>query len=221
MNISNITLNLLNKALYQLKYANITSNQWTLGGGTILKYYYNHRDSKDIDIFFRDSQLITFVSPRINDANEDSLCYYSEQANFIKLNFEIGDIDFIVSRQITNLKPNIIDILGNRIFIDHPIEIIAKKIFYRFDNITVRDLVDIAFVYSKEKDNLIQEIGLIEKINVLYNKISIADTQFEKQFSKIKYLNDGLIIRGKEIEICKQFFNNVMNKDNINQQNKN
>lgn len=215
MNISNVTLELLNKALNQLKFANITNNQWILGGGTILRYFYNHRESNDVDIFFNNPQLITFVSPRINDSNEDNLCYYSEQQNFVKLNFEIGDVDFIFSKQITSLRPKIINILDNKIFIDHPIEIIAKKIFYRFDSITIRDLIDIAIVYTKEKDNLVKTIDLIDKIKILNDKILNKSIDFSNQLNKIKYLRDGLFIYGKEIEICQKFFKDIIKTYNI------
>ena len=57
MSFSNITLYVLNKALKQLQYANISNNQWALGGGTAIQYYYSHRYSKDIDIFFPDLQF--------------------------------------------------------------------------------------------------------------------------------------------------------------------
>lgn len=40
---------------------------WTFGGGTALMLLYEHRRSKDIDIFLRDPQYLTALSPRLND----------------------------------------------------------------------------------------------------------------------------------------------------------
>ena len=137
MFISETTKKLLNRDLNQLKFANIKNYQWSLGGGSILKYFYNHRESNDIDIFFQDLQLISFVSPRINDANESLLSDYSELSNFVKLCFQDGDIDFIFSNQITDLKPKKTIISGYEIFIDQPVEIIAKKIFYRCQTLSI------------------------------------------------------------------------------------
>ena len=60
--------------------------------------------------------------------------------------------------------------LGNDIFIDHPLEIIAKKIYYRSDSITMRDLFDIAFVYTKEGNNMVNIIDMVDKIKTLNKK---------------------------------------------------
>jgi len=37
---------------------------WTFGGGTVLMLRYQHRLSKDIDIFVPDPQYLGFVTPR-------------------------------------------------------------------------------------------------------------------------------------------------------------
>lgn len=37
---------------------------WTLGGGTVLMFRYQHRLSKDIDIFVPDPQYLGYVTPR-------------------------------------------------------------------------------------------------------------------------------------------------------------
>lgn len=51
-------------ALKILSKEKILKNQWSFGGGTALMTYYNHRRSRDIDIFFRDAQLLTRFSPQ-------------------------------------------------------------------------------------------------------------------------------------------------------------
>ena len=58
---------------------------WTFGGGTALMLLYEHRRSKDIDIFLRDPQYLTALSPRLNDHTEALTGRYVEQSNFLKL----------------------------------------------------------------------------------------------------------------------------------------
>lgn len=77
---------LLTKALMALKEADITTDQWTVGGGTVLAFYYNHRLSKDIDIFLSDNQLLSRLSPRLNNNTEDALDY-DEMSNYISLTY--------------------------------------------------------------------------------------------------------------------------------------
>lgn len=67
------------KALKQLEQGGIAKGNWVFGGGTVLTHKFNHRESKDIDIFFDNPQFLNFVSPRVNDAVEASLADYSEQ----------------------------------------------------------------------------------------------------------------------------------------------
>ena len=63
---------LLQKAIDILEEADIKDDEWAVGGGTVLAHYYNHRISKDIDIFINDIQLLTLLSPRFNDMSEDA-----------------------------------------------------------------------------------------------------------------------------------------------------
>ena len=69
-------------AMKQLDTSNIPSNHWTIGGGTILKKFYQHRESKDIDVFLDNPQFLGMLSPRINDAVEYRLRDYSEASNY-------------------------------------------------------------------------------------------------------------------------------------------
>lgn len=62
---------------------------WTVGGGTMLYRLYQHRHSKDIDIFVGDARLLPYLSPRLNEVAaryaEGSGASYVEQSNFVKL----------------------------------------------------------------------------------------------------------------------------------------
>jgi len=73
---------LLDHAIYALSSTSIASNQWSIGGGTVLANYFNHRISKDIDVFINDAQCLTELSPRVNDECDNALDY-DEMSNFI------------------------------------------------------------------------------------------------------------------------------------------
>lgn len=134
------------RALDQLKQGGVAKKDWTFGGGTVLTYKFNHRESKDIDIFFSTPQLLNFVSPRVNDAAEANLTNYTEQAHHTRLHFAEGEIDFIVAKQISEIKPSFTKVLGHYVYLEHPTEIIAKKIYYRAEEFKPRDVFDLAVV---------------------------------------------------------------------------
>ena len=35
---------------------------WALGGGTVLMLHYRHRTSRDVDVFLKDPQLLTYLT---------------------------------------------------------------------------------------------------------------------------------------------------------------
>lgn len=78
-----------------------TLNHWSFGGGTVLMRRHNHRFSKDIDIFVPDPQIFPHLSPRLNETTESLTSNYVEGAEFIKLIFAEGEIDFVASAPLT------------------------------------------------------------------------------------------------------------------------
>ena len=111
-----------------------------LGGGTRLMLALNHRISHDIDLFIRDPQWIGYLTPRLNDQLEIGLKTYSETAVSLKLEYAIGEIDFIVGMSLLGLPDEKSDETS---FILEPVaEVLAKKLFYRGWALTPRDLFD-------------------------------------------------------------------------------
>jgi hypothetical protein len=111
-----------------------------LGGGTRLMLALNHRISHDIDLFIRDPQWIGYLTPRLNDRFETHLKMYSENAASLKLEYAVGEIDFIVGMSLLDLPDEHSDETS---FILEPIaEVLAKKLFYRGWALTPRDLFD-------------------------------------------------------------------------------
>ena len=70
---------------------------WSLGGGTVLMLRLNHRQSKDIDIFISDQQLLGLFSPRLSDFASALTDDYDESSGHIKLFLPRGEIDIVVA----------------------------------------------------------------------------------------------------------------------------
>jgi hypothetical protein len=128
-----------------LKSRGIGQPEVVLGGGTVLMFRFEHRLSKDIDLFLHDAQSLTFLTPRLNDFVAALTQTYEEQANNVKLVLPDGDIDFIVSGAITGTEPTESLDFGAYTFpLETPTEILAKKLFYRAESFKLRDVFDLA-----------------------------------------------------------------------------
>lgn len=80
-----------------VSYAGIALEDWSFGGGTVLMRRHHHRFSKDIDIVVPDPQYLGYLNPRLNPKAESLTDKYLEQANWLKLYFPEGEIDFVAS----------------------------------------------------------------------------------------------------------------------------
>jgi len=149
---------LLAYALKQLDASGLPGDSWALGGGTVLMFHFEHRLSKDIDIFFNDKQLLGMVSPRINDAVELSLREYIEQDVFCKLTFPEGKVDFIYSHMMTTHAPQPRMLAGREVLCEDPVEIAVKKVYWRGDRFTPRDIFDLAVVYNAAPPRLLEAL---------------------------------------------------------------
>lgn len=211
---------LFGRALEQLEQARIPKRDWSFGGGTVLMLKFDHRDSRDIDIFFRDPQLLTYISPRLNDANEANIQNYSESGNSIKLNFAEGEVDFIVGQQLSSYKPTYQKVGDTFAYMDHPAEIIAKKAFYRGNTLTNRDAFDIATVYAKQKDSILKNAHVFE------NNLSAMDKKLIELHSSgmlNEYLTSVMAVRpggvgiaSKTYDLCSQCFEAIHKKLELN-----
>lgn len=202
---------LLSYALEQIKAANLPEDSWVLGGGTVLMFNFEHRISKDIDIFVNNSQLLTYITPRLNDTLEHVVEDYVEQTNFVRLMLDNGEIDFIHAPSLLNI-PHSSFIFQNKytIPIDSPAEIIAKKIKYRGDTFKPRDVFDLAVVCTHCKKDLMQHATYLkpylDEVDRSIERLQDASL-LEDDLQKIDILPNGKSIRGKEYEVCKQFIN--------------
>jgi len=162
---------LFNKALLILDCAKIPEEEWTFGGGTALSLYFHHRESKDIDIFLTEAQYLPFLSPRLNEVAREIVDDYTEASNFVKLRFPEGEIDFVVAPYLTKDYCQIMEINGRKVRLETPEEIIFKKLFYRAENLKIRDVIDVAVVCREKGNELKQYYPLIcSKINLLEHR---------------------------------------------------
>ena len=167
-----------------------TLNYWSFGGGTVLMRRHRHRFSKDIDIFVPDPQCLPYLSPRLNDQAESLTSDYVEQANFLKLNFPEGEIDFVASAPLTE-NASVTEILFEReVQVETSSEIIAKKVWHRGDRFTARDIFDLAMVTEKEPAALwqIQPI-LHDRRDVILAKIASQEAALRETFAALEVLD--------------------------------
>lgn len=134
---------------------------WSLGGGTALMLEFSHRTSRDVDIFLHDPQVLTHLSPRLNERAEAIARDHVEASNFVKLTCEQGEIDFIVAPELTG-RPHTQREVGSRcIIVERPVEIVVKKAFYRTAELRIRDLFDLAVVIDRQGVELEQNAGVL------------------------------------------------------------
>lgn len=165
-------------------------DNWSFGGGTALMRRHHHRFSKDIDIFVLDPQCLPYLSPRLNDKAESLTSDYVEQADFLKLNFPEGEIDFVASAPLTE-NATVIEILfGREVQVETSSEIIAKKAWHRGDRFTARDIFDLAVVAEKEPEALwkIQPI-LRGRREVILEKIASQEATLRETFAALEVLD--------------------------------
>ncbi|MGB8401966.1 nucleotidyl transferase AbiEii/AbiGii toxin family protein, partial [Bradyrhizobium sp.] len=131
-----------------------------LGGGTAMMLQIDHRESHDLDIFLPDAQLLPFLDPQKRDfdfgvlASEDK----GDGTKFLKLAFEIGEIDFIVGNALTSSPTTQMTVEGETVLLEKIPEIIAKKIYHRGSNIMPRDIFDIAAGSGEYAEAIIREL---------------------------------------------------------------
>lgn len=167
-----------------------TLDNWSFGGGTVLMRRHHHRFSKDIDIFVFDPQCLPYLSPRLNDKAESLTSDYVEQADFLKLNFPEGEIDFVASAPLTE-NATVIEILfGREVRVETSSEIIAKKVWHRGDRFTARDIFDLALVIEKEPEALwkIRPI-LRDRREIILARIGTQEATLRETFAALEVLD--------------------------------
>lgn len=164
---------------------------WTFGGGTVLMFRYQHRLSKDIDIFIPDPQYLGFVTPRLSDvAAAVTTQYVEDQSSFVKLIRPEGEIDFVASPNLTESPFEIWNIGGEQIRVETATEIVAKKLWHRGDRATARDLFDLSLVIERDPESLIKAAKfLLKNAELFISQVASRSGVLKMQFAEIDVLN--------------------------------
>ena len=164
----------------------VPPDDWSFGGGTVLMLKYQHRFSKDVDIFVSDPQYITTFSPRINDRAEDDTTGYDEQHKYVKLYYPEGEVDFVAATSVTSDPYAYQEILGRRVKVETPLEIVGKKIRFRAEDFKARGIYDLALVLDKEPDYVF-ELQMLLKAHrdVLQSRLQRYDESLREDFEAI------------------------------------
>jgi hypothetical protein len=107
----------------------------------------DHRESRDVDLFLQDPQLLAFLDPQKHDFEFEiwPSDYDGDGTRFLKFAFEdIGEIDFIVSQPKTANPTIQREIEGEHTLLETVPEIIVKKIVHRGSSFKPRDIFDVA-----------------------------------------------------------------------------
>jgi len=116
---------------------------FSLGGGTVLMFRFQHRLSRDIDFFGYDAQWLPLLSPRLNETAAAVASNWTEQANSVKIVMPQGDIDFVIAADVAiPVIRDMVTLEGREILMDPTSEILAKKLFYRAATLKARDVYD-------------------------------------------------------------------------------
>ena len=179
------------KVIEDIKTHGIKNPFWTFGGGTVLMLRYQHRISKDIDIFVPDPQYLGFATPRLSDvAAEISDDYIEESSSYVKLIRPEGEIDFVASPNLTSPGFEEWHLKNNLIKVETGTEIVAKKLWHRGDRATARDLFDLALVIEKEGDALRQAHHfLVKNADQFIEQLNSRREILTVQFNNIETLN--------------------------------
>lgn len=151
-------LRIARSLIRQVNSDTVVVDSWSLGGGTAMMLQIDHRESHDIAIFLTDPQYLRCFDPALHDFQFEIRLsdYRSDGSGFLKLAFEnIGEIDFIVARALTERPTTTRMIEGEEVELETIAEIITKKIHHRGGRITPRDIFDIAAAAKHDRETIV------------------------------------------------------------------
>jgi hypothetical protein len=118
---------------------------WTLGGGTAIAIHLHHRISYDVDLFVAGTPLKRFA-PHNNPVAKALSSTYQWPGHYLKYEMKDGEIDFLSPPLQTEPGFTVLEISGRSIPVETPEEVIIKKIRFRSQAFTARDVYDLAAV---------------------------------------------------------------------------
>jgi hypothetical protein len=165
--------------------------RWTLGGGAALALAWAHRTTLDVDVFLRDAQWLTALSPRLNSQTGRGAADYEEGSSSLRISFPDGAVDFVIAPQLTTMEAVPTELEHREILVDSPIEVLAKKIHYRAVEFRVRDVVDLAVALAHRTDGLeLLRPFADAKRGALERRLDALEPSFERRALSELHLSD-------------------------------
>jgi hypothetical protein len=130
------------------------------------------------------------VNPRISDVASDITTEYEEHPQFVKLLLPEGEIDFVVSLNLTDPGYDQWTLLDRPVKVETAAEIVAKKMWHRGDRATARDLFDLSLVIERDPAALLAAGEfLIRHRDTFLDQLASRDVFIRQGFSDIETLN--------------------------------
>jgi hypothetical protein len=185
--------------IHQVNARQSIIDRWTFGGGTAMMLQIEHRESRDVDIFLHDPQLLSYLDPAKHDFvfELQPTDYHGDGSRFLKIAFQdIGEIDFIVATELTSQPTIKKTVEGEAALLETIPEIITKKIHHRGASLTARDIFDIAAGAESHADPIIKALReykadvaktleTLEKLKPDFVKKAISQLAIKPKFQTI------------------------------------
>jgi len=166
----------------QVNSKQLIIDSWSFGGGTAMMLQIDHRDSRDIDIFLSDPQLLRFLDPETNTLRFEMRPSQvtGDGIRHLKFAFDpIGEIDFIVATPLTPLPTTWKEIAGISVRVETIAEIISKKIVHRASHIAARDMFDLAAAAAHDRASIVAALRPFKThVSVALNALGARNPEF-------------------------------------------
>ena len=131
-----------------------------------------------------------YVTPRLSPAAEAITDQYEEAGEYVKLRLPGGEIDFIGTGWLTAHPYVEREVLGRRVNVETPAEIVGKKIRYRALSFKARDLFDLAVVVDNAPDAINEIAPVIREYRPeLESRIQNYSAVLQEEFEALDLLD--------------------------------
>jgi hypothetical protein len=160
---------------------------WSLGGGTALTMWLDHRLSHDIDLFFESARALRLLSPNRNPLTKAITPKTQQPGNYLKFEVAgVGEIDILVTRDWTSTPTKKVTVGLVPMDVQTPAEILARKIAYRAPNFQLRDFFDLAATALFATQELVAlRPALTGKRAVLAQRWKVLEPQIEQSVKAV------------------------------------